>query len=83
MVAETGDSHVLGIVDVMNRTHPFDRLRFFYKRPIIVNQLLDGSASASSESLYPSLFKQFDAIVVKWIVGCGNHDTGIKPLGCG
>ena len=72
----------LGIIEVMNRTHPFDRLAFTIKRPIIVNQLLDGALGIIGE-LVSVTFKEFDAIVIKWIVGCGNHDAGIKSIGCG
>ena len=73
---------VLGVIEVMNRTHPFDRPAFTIKRPIIVDQLLDGALGAIGE-LVSVTVKEFDSVVIKWIVGCGNHDAGFKAVGCG
>ena len=51
------------------------------KRPVILDQVLDGPLGGIGE-LVSITVEQFDAVVVKRIVGCGNHDAGFKAVGC-
>jgi len=71
-----------GIIDVMNRPHPLDRLAFIIKGSIIVDQLLNGALGIIGEFVSVTV-KELDAVVIKWIVGCRNDDAGMVAIGCG